>query len=487
MLSGHSFNALLKTLEEPPPHVKFLLATTDPQKLPVTVLSRCLQFNLKNMSPERIVEHLQTILAQENIPNETSALWALGRSADGSMRDALSLTDQAISFGQGKITEVDVNSMLGTIDRTYIVDLVRALCNDDGTALLQRVAAMAEHSPDYEQALSELINFIHRIAVAQVVPESIDNTFGDRDVVLELAKNLSGEDVQLFYQSALLGRRDLPLAPDPRSGFEMVLLRLLAFKPPGPQQVLQKPPSETKSSDSNSNESNQSNASPESKISPKHSSLPLQEQTTTKKSAIDTAPKPNQLTSEGEALLQSQPPTSGPDREQEVDTQVKVASDSIKTETTTRVNQTQSSKATAAQTELVSQDINQFESRQWNTLVNQLSVGGVIGNTLSHCQLQRFDKDALYLLMNQRYATLYDPSHQQRIADAISEFFSRALKVEIELGDVSGETPAAMAERIKAERLDLAVQTLKSDPLVRDVIHTFSATLREDSVVPIDH
>ncbi len=233
MLSTHSFNALLKTLEEPPEHVKFLLATTDPQKLPVTILSRCLQFNLKNMSPERIVGHLQFVLGEEAIPFEESALWQLARSADGSMRDALSLTDQAIAFGAGKVADTDVVTMLGTIDHKLIEQLVRALIANDGPAVLKAVAAFSEHAPDYFGALGDLTTFLHRIAIAQAMPEALDNSYGDRTTILELCQMLPPEDVQLFYQTALIGRRDLHLSPDPRSGLEMTLLRMLAFKPQG--------------------------------------------------------------------------------------------------------------------------------------------------------------------------------------------------------------------------------------------------------------
>ena len=233
MLSTHSFNALLKTLEEPPEHVKFLLATTDPQKLPVTILSRCLQFNLKNMSPERIVGHLQFVLGKEVIPFDDSALWQLARAADGSMRDALSLTDQAIAYGGGKVADNDVVAMLGTIDHRLIERLVRGLIQGDGPALLNAVASFSEHAPDYSNALADLITFLHRMAIAQAMPEALDNSYGDRKVILELSQLVAPEDVQLFYQTALIGRRDLHLSPDPRSGLEMTLLRMLAFKPQG--------------------------------------------------------------------------------------------------------------------------------------------------------------------------------------------------------------------------------------------------------------
>jgi DNA polymerase-3 subunit gamma/tau len=231
MLSSHSFNALLKTLEEPPPYVKFILATTDPQKLPATILSRCLQFSLKNMTPERVVEHLSHVLSVENVPFEDDALWLLGRAADGSMRDAMSLTDQAIAFGEGKVMAADVRAMLGTLDHGQVYDVLHALIEGDAKALLEAVRHLAEQGPDWNGVLSEILNVLHRVAIAQALPEGVDNGHGDRDRVLSLAQALPAEDVQFYYQMGLIGRRDLPLAPDPRGGFEMVLLRMLAFRP----------------------------------------------------------------------------------------------------------------------------------------------------------------------------------------------------------------------------------------------------------------
>lgn len=231
MLSSHSFNALLKTLEEPPPYVKFILATTDPQKLPATILSRCLQFSLKNMTPERVVEHLTHVLSAENVPFEDDALWLLGRAADGSMRDAMSLTDQAIAFGEGKVMATDVRAMLGTLDHGQVYDVLHSLIEGDAKALLEAVRHLAEQGPDWNGVLSEILNVLHRVAIAQALPDGVDNGHGDRDRVLALAQALPAEDVQFYYQMGLIGRRDLPLAPDPRGGFEMVLLRMLAFRP----------------------------------------------------------------------------------------------------------------------------------------------------------------------------------------------------------------------------------------------------------------
>jgi len=233
MLSSHSFNALLKTLEEPPPYVKFILATTDPQKLPATILSRCLQFSLKNMTPERVVEHLSHVLGVENVPFEDDALWLLGRAADGSMRDAMSLTDQAIAFGEGKVLAADVRAMLGTLDHGQVYGVLQALLDGDARALLEAVRHLAEQGPDWNGVLAEMLNVLHRVAIAQALPEAVDNGQGDRDRVLALAQALPAEDVQFYYQMGLIGRRDLPLAPELRGGFEMVLLRMLAFRPAG--------------------------------------------------------------------------------------------------------------------------------------------------------------------------------------------------------------------------------------------------------------
>ncbi|GAB3373775.1 DNA polymerase III subunit gamma/tau [Azotobacter armeniacus] len=231
MLSSHSFNALLKTLEEPPSHVKFLLATTDPQKLPVTILSRCLQFALKSMPPERVVEHLTQVLGAEGIPFEADALWLLGRAADGSMRDAMSLTDQAIAFGEGRVLAADVRAMLGALDHGQVYGVLQALLEGDAQAMLEAVRQLAEQGPDWSGVLAEMLNVLHRVAIAQALPEAVDNGLGDRERVLALAQVLPAEDVQFYYQMGLIGRRDLPLAPDPRGGFEMVLLRMLAFRP----------------------------------------------------------------------------------------------------------------------------------------------------------------------------------------------------------------------------------------------------------------
>ena len=232
MLSNHSFNAMLKTLEEPPPHVKFLLATTDPQKLPVTILSRCLQFSLKRLPASLIGERLKFIAGAEQLEFDPAAVALVARAAEGSMRDALSLLDQLIAFGGGTINEANARAMLGTIDRGHVGRLIDALARADGSGLLAEVKELDRDAPDYDRALVELAAFLQRIAIVQIVPDAAlqDEEF-DADSLTRLAQAMSPEDVQLYYQIALGGRRDLAMAPEPRMGFEMTLLRMLAFRP----------------------------------------------------------------------------------------------------------------------------------------------------------------------------------------------------------------------------------------------------------------
>jgi DNA polymerase-3 subunit gamma/tau len=234
MLSGHSFNALLKTLEEPPPHVKFMLATTDPKKVPITVLSRCLQFQLRNLLPERISGYLRDVLAKESIAFEPAALDVIARAARGSMRDALSLTDQAVSYGGGRVDERDVLDMLGSVGRDEVEPLLRALLDGAAKDVLDQCAALAQQAVDFGEVLNAMLGVLHEVAVVQAVGEGaaqVDPT------AQRFASAITPETVQLFYQIVLLGLRDLALAPDPRSGFEMVMLRLLAFEPVEPPRA----------------------------------------------------------------------------------------------------------------------------------------------------------------------------------------------------------------------------------------------------------
>nr|MBP9764038.1 DNA polymerase III subunit gamma/tau [Gammaproteobacteria bacterium] len=231
MLSGHSFNALLKTLEEPPEHVKFLLATTDPQKLPVTILSRCLQFQLWRFPVNKIVPYLAEILQREKVLFEEEALQELARAADGSLRDAMSLLDQALNYCEGTIEVRSVRLMLGLSEKARLLALLSGLVNGDAKSILNEINALQDSAPDFSGLLTEFLELIHQVAIAQSVPEALDENMRDREAILAFAKRILPEEIQLYYQIGLQGQRDLPYAPNPKMGFEMILLRMLAFQP----------------------------------------------------------------------------------------------------------------------------------------------------------------------------------------------------------------------------------------------------------------
>ena len=231
MLSKSAFNAMLKTLEEPPEHVKFILATTDPHKVPITVLSRCLQFVLRNMTTQQVAEHLAHVLDRENVPYQPQALQLLGRAAAGSMRDALSLLDQAIAMGSGKVAEQDVRQMIGAVDKQYLFELLEGIINQNGEALLEKAQEMSARAIGFDSALAELAMLLQRLALIQTIPSALANDDPERETLLRLSQALSGEQIQLYYQCAIHGKQDLPLAPDEYAGFVMTLLRILAFAP----------------------------------------------------------------------------------------------------------------------------------------------------------------------------------------------------------------------------------------------------------------
>ncbi len=534
MLSNSSFNALLKTLEEPPPHVKFLLATTDPQKLPVTVLSRCLQFNLKNMNPERIVSHLQYVLGEEMVPFEDSALWQLGRSADGSMRDALSLTDQAIAFGRGKITEAEVRTMLGTIDLTLVYSILEALASLNGKEVLDAVQRLSEHAPDYSGALAELLSVLHRIAIGQALPEAVDNSSGDRDQVLALAQKLAAEDVQLFYQTALLGRRDLPLAPDPRSGFEMVLLRMLAFKPKGvhevPTQALGAPAQPSHPAEPSQVSAASMAAAPASAVTQQVPTAPMpwDEQTTAPQPSPLAAVKPpvqqkptdyqerpvHQQAQQPNAEYAEQVPLKKIDAAPAI-TGAAAALEALNTtpvaivqvpviETVTSATVEQVIKPVAkpvlkplapaaivpAESAVAYTDqrisLDQLQPQHWPQVYLALGVGGVLQSTVANCLLVGREGSLLQFVLDENNSTLYDPSHQVRLADRLTKYFIEPIQVQIEFGQLTTETPSMIAIRGRRERLQKALQDMRSDPIVQQLIEHFDAVLAEESVQPVD-
>ena len=442
MLSKSSFAALLKTLEEPPPHVKFLFATTDPQKLPITVLSRCLQFNLKNLSAERITEHLQFVLGEEKVPFEEAALWSLARAADGSMRDALSLTDQAIGHGGGQINDAEVSAMLGTIERAYVVDISKALASGTGTDVMAAIARMAEQSPDYDAALSDILSIWHQVAILQTVPEALDKGVSHYSELLDLAALSSKEDVQLFYQICLLGRKDLHLAPDLKSGFEMVLLRALAFRP---------------------------DANPTSR----------QDSPVSAPQEAEPPAKKSEATAAEVGIEVAAPESSAPASEQPMPVSL-VQDHSAATATAIEAI------PVADQPALEKIALGDFSPQNWIDIRKQLNIGASLGEIASHCLYQGRQGNQLSFLIDSDETSLYDTAHQQSLGVALSEYFGQQLSVEINFGVAEQETPRAADIREKSERLAIAVQTLNSDPSVVKFKQLFDGELDEKTVRPID-
>ena len=467
MLSKSSFAALLKTLEEPPPHVKFLFATTDPQKLPITVLSRCLQFNLKNLSTERITEHLKFVLGEEQVPFEEAGLWCLGRAADGSMRDALSLTDQAVGHGGGRITEADVTSMLGSIERRYVVNVCEAMASQSGPDLLGAIGEMAEQSPDYDAALGEVLSLWHQIAILQTVPEALDPSISHYKELATLARSVSREDVQLFYQICLLGRKDLPLAPEQRSGFEMVMLRAMAFRPA------------TNGRPVNSNP------------------LPLEVEPPVKKSdpAMHSETELEPVAADITSLvpLETQPDVPDIDIDKGVDDMTET-DEALSAVLETEEQGENTPEATPVKRESNLDDLksiervnlNDFSPDNWIEVRSHLNIGASLGEIASHCLYSRRDQDELVFVIDNQENSLYDLSHQDTLGQALSEYFNHALSVVINSGVTQQETPRAASVRDTAERHAAAVDRLNTDAAVVRFKALFEGSLDESSVKPID-
>ena len=535
MLSNHSFNALLKTLEEPPEHVKFLLATTDPQKLPVTILSRCLQFNLKNMSPERIVDHLKHVLTSEAVPFEDSALWLLARSADGSMRDALSLTDQAVAFGGGKVSDIEVASMLGTIDHVLIEEIMAALVAADGPAILAAVAKFAEHAPDFDAALADLLTLLHRIAIAQALPEALDNSYGDREQILGFASALAPEDVQMYYQTALIGRRDLPLASDPRMGLEMTLLRMLAFKPQGlvdvPKTAL---PGRTEASTAPSVTERQAPAAgiaPAADIAPatdmaapapvlenptaaidnsasatQEENAPVKKPIATSEAPVAPMASPNEpmaapAQSKPHSEAQQAPSTQAPAHARDVmaalnepaspqraAAEIAAQQPSTQQASAQQVSpqEAKESQSPAPQTAPSEQPIglSVFAPEHWVSVYHQMNVRGIVQSTAANCVMVGRNENHVQFILDQDKTSLYDPSHGQRLADLLSDYFSHPMRVDIQLASIPQgmETPAQHDDRCRRENHAKALQSLQNDPVVQTLQREFGAVLQEDTV-----
>ncbi|APQ10067.1 hypothetical protein BJP27_00515 [Pseudomonas oryzihabitans] len=525
MLSTHSFNALLKTLEEPPPHVKFLLATTDPQKLPVTILSRCLQFALKNMPPERVVAHLQHVLAAESIPFEDDALWLLGRAADGSMRDAMSLTDQAIAFGEGKVLAADVRAMLGTLDHGQVYDVLHALLEGDGRAVLEAVRHLAEQGPDWSGVLAELLNVLHRVAIAQVLPDAVDNGQGDRERVLTLAQALPAEDVQYYYQLGLVGRRDLPLAPDPRHGFEMVLLRMLAFRPAGVALPERPALKTTGASPATADSDSRPVAAaapvpvtpapvaaapqPPAPATPPVSNttpieepvdLPWEEPAPEANKAAPVPPAPPavptppsapavphvEATPVATVIADVPADTSGddldgdeepPPAEDYYEVGLDDYLDTLGEPAVDTIAETASTVAVQPATGLAA---------DWQALFPELKLGGLTASIAANCTLVAVEGDRWHLHLDPAQSALFNANQQRRLNDALSQQQGRPITLEVTIQTPEQETPAQAAARRRAERQREAEQSIQDDPLIRQMIQQFAATVRAGTIEPVD-
>ncbi len=429
MFSDSSFNALLKTLEEPPPHVKFLLATTDPQKLPVTVLSRCLQFNLKRLTPEQIQRQLEHILAEERIESEPGALVQLARAADGSMRDALSLLDQAIAYGNGQVSDQEVRALLGNAAHDRVYDLLGPLIDADGAALLGQVASVAELAPDFAGLLRELLAVLHRIALEQAVPGAAHDGLADCERVRALAARMAPEDAQLYYQIGLLGQRDLPLAPDPRSGFEMILLRMLAFRPAEVGGLGEIPGDRGQ-------------------------------------------PRPTaaQISADAEAAGQAPPSRAS-------------ATPRAAQAPVPRVEQS----AAPAPRE-AARPPQRADLSDWHAVAGALGLRGIAAQLADNCVPDGWDGQVLKLRLDPSHEQLRVASAEQRLKKALEDYLGRPLKLDIlcRSSQAETETPARRGERLRGEQQTAAEREIEEDPLVNALRERMDARVLGGTVRPLD-
>jgi len=430
MLSGHSFNAFLKTLEEPPPHVKFLLATTDPQKLPITVVSRCLQFHLKRLPQSLITERMALILGREQVESEAAALPLIARAADGSMRDALSLLDQALVFGGGRIGEADVRAMLGTIDRGHVLRLVEGLAAGDAPAVIEILRALDEQAPDYDQVLVELANVFQRLALEQVVPGSAGESGYDPAWLAAQAAATPADELQLYYQIALVGRRDLGLAPEPRSGFEMALLRMLAFRPAAPAPV----------------------------TPPPAGGGPVRQAATPTRAAPASAAAPARSAAPPTPVLEPAP----------------------------------AARATAPAAQATARPAVAVPGADaWPALLQQLELTGAARQLAANCLWLGEEGGVVRLRLDRRSEPLRTPQIEERVAQALSKQRGAPTRVEIERDDgpdsvaaAGVETPARLEARAAEAELAGARAALESEPTVRALRERFGATVAPDTVKP---
>lgn len=433
-LTGHAFNAMLKTLEEPPAHVKFILATTDPQKVPVTVLSRCLQFNLRQMAGSAISEHLQHILAQEQIAFEPVALQLIARAANGSMRDALSLLDQAIAYGGNAVKEQEVRAMLGAIDQSYLFDLLDMLAVRDGSKLMEFTREMEQRSLSFEAALSDLATLLYQISVYQAAPGSMAQDMPEYPRLVALAEKLGPEQIQLFYQIALLGRRDIGLAPDEFAGFSMSLLRMLAFMP-------------------------------------SESTAPANTKST---KLVDTVAAASAETAPSSATTSTKPAASAALAQAHV--QALVSQPEITAPTVApRPAQDFVTAESGAPTPTFDGD--------WRRLVDRLKLG--LARALAqNCELLRHDDHNFYLSVPEAHKHLLNQSYQEKLRAALVQHFGTNVRLHFETGG-TGNTPAAQIHQEKAELQSAAETAIREDGFVQALVRDFGAQIIPSSIKPI--
>ena len=432
MLTNHAFNAMLKTLEEPPEHVKFILATTDPQKIPVTILSRCLQFNLKQMPVPLIVEHLEKVLAAEKVTYEVNALRVLAKAAQGSMRDALSLTDQAIAYAAGKVTEESVRGMLGTLDDAYLIRILDCIIAKDGASLLAVANEMGERSMSFSLALQDLSSLLQKIAAAQVVPESVLEDWPEAGEIRRLAGQLTKEEAQLFYQITITSRPDLSLAPDEQTGFAMTLLRMLAFRP------------------GSSNSGGGGGGSAPTPSSP--SAPPVN---TARTSPAASAPAP--AAKAAPASASAKPVASA------------------------------STSAAAPAAVAASAVGNPAERPDWHSLMRQLPVKGLVQQLAFQTELQDWvdSPAAVKASILTPMPQLASEASIARLADALTAHFGKTVKIVIEKGAVEGKTVAKVDAQIHQEKRMNAEQLIAADPFIQQLEKEFGAKVVGGSVKPL--
>jgi DNA polymerase-3 subunit gamma/tau len=431
-LTKEAFNALLKTLEEPPAHIKFILGTTDPQKVPVTVLSRCLQFNLRQMASPTITEHLKNVLRQESIDFEPIAIHLIARAAAGSMRDALSLTDQAIAYGNQSVNEAEVRSMLGAIDQSYLYEILSALQANNGAAVVEITKQMEARSLSFEAALNDLANLLHQIAIAQTVPQSIADDLPERASLLNLAQTLSAETVQLYYQIALLGRRDIGLAPDEFAGFTMTLLRMLAFMPVE-----------------------------------KSSALAPKDAENIRKPITQTSEKPFV------PIVKAPAPVDKEASPEPIQVNTSIQADAAE------VNIRKDSNLPVV-------DTANFDGN-WRKLVEQNLKLGLARALAQNCELVSYDENSLNLRVASAQKHLVSPSYQDKLANAINEYFGRKIRLNITVAsDAQTEivTPAKQNANEKAVIQLSAEAAIMNDDFVKALMHDLGATIIPNSIKP---